>query len=88
MIDETMMQKNSIEKPSGTPLLQITDVNLLQSLVEKLWNIIDDIDTFSDMAKSDDRLYRALVERKQAERWSKTPITTDGYVLLVGRARR
>ncbi len=26
--------------------------------LEKLWDIIDDIDTYGDMAKSDDKLYR------------------------------
>ena len=29
--------------------------------LEKLWDIIDDIDTYGDMAKSDDKLYRSLV---------------------------
>lgn len=47
-------------------------------IIEELWKIIDDIDTYSDMAKSDDKLYRSLVEKKQDERW-KLPITTDEY---------
>lgn len=47
-------------------------------IIEELWKIIDDIDTYSDMAKSDDKLYRSLVEKKQNERW-KLPITTDEY---------
>ena len=35
-----------------------------------------------DMAKSDDALFRRLVEKKQKERW-KLPITTDGYEIIL-----
>ncbi|MCP3885103.1 MAG: hypothetical protein GY700_06445 [Propionibacteriaceae bacterium] len=42
-----------------------------------LWGLLDDIDTYSDMAKADDKLYRSLVERCQARRWE-CGITTDG----------
>ena len=52
------------------------------AIVEQLWAIIDDIDTYSDAAKSDDELYRRLVESRQADRW-KTGITTDGYSLNI-----
>lgn len=38
----------------------------LREALEFLWNIIDDIDTYSDMAKSDNSLFRTLVERRQA----------------------
>ena len=48
---------------------------------EKLWQIIDDIDTYSDMAKSDDKLYRSLVERKQKLRFE--ILTSDGYDLYL-----
>jgi hypothetical protein len=48
---------------------------------EKLWQIIDDIDTYSDMAKSDDKLFRGLVERKQKERFE--ILTSDGYDLFL-----
>jgi len=53
-------------------------------IIEKLWRIIDDIDTYSDMAKSDDKLYRSLVERKQNERW-KLPIECDGYSIKINK---
>ena len=49
-------------------------------VITKLWNIIDDIDTYSDIAKGDNRLYRSLVAEKQKTRW-KLPINTDGYKL-------
>lgn len=52
------------------------------SIIQQLWDIIDDIDTYGDMAKADDKLYRALVERRQKDRW-KTGITTDGQTLNV-----
>jgi hypothetical protein len=48
---------------------------------EKLWQIIDDIDTYSDMAKGDEKLYRSLVERKQKTRFD--ILTSDGYDLFV-----
>ena len=52
--------------------------------LEKLWDIIDDIDTYSDMAKNDDKLYRSLVERRQRQRFEQTGISTDGYELNGG----
>lgn len=52
------------------------------SIIQQLWDIIDDIDTYTDMAKADDKLYRLLVERRQKDRW-KTGITTDGQTLNV-----
>lgn len=58
-------------------------IDSLYSLVESLWQIVDDIDTYGDMAKSDDKLFRALVEKKQQQRW-KLPITTDGYKIFIG----
>lgn len=47
----------------------------------KLWGMLDDIDTYSDMAKSDEKLYRNLVERKQRQRFEL--ITSDGYDLFI-----
>jgi hypothetical protein len=52
--------------------------------LEKLWDIIDDIDTYSDMAKADEKLYRSLVERRQSDRFKETGISTDGYTLNGG----
>jgi len=56
------------------------DEKKLLNVIEYLWQIIDDIDTASDMAKSNDKTYRKIVERKQKLRW-KTGINTDGYTL-------
>jgi hypothetical protein len=53
-----------------------------EEIIEKLWQIIDDIDTYSDMAKSDDKLYRGLVERRQKDRW-KLPIDCDRHSITI-----
>jgi hypothetical protein len=57
------------------------DVELLRNLVEKLWDIIDDIDTASDMAKADDKWYRLRVESLQSKRFNY--VTSDGYKLFI-----
>ena len=59
-------------------------LRLALEALEKLWNIIDDIDTYSDMAKADEKLYRSLVERRQRQRFEETGISTDGYELHGG----
>jgi len=59
-------------------------MTLALEALEKLWDIIDDIDTYGDMAKSDDKLYRSLVERRQRQRFEQTGISTDGYELNGG----
>ncbi len=64
-------------------LSECEDVELLRGLVGKLWAMLDDIDTYSDMAKDDDKFYRARVERKQAMRWTETPVITDGYDIYI-----
>jgi hypothetical protein len=57
------------------------DVELLCNLVEKLWDIIDDIDTASDMAKDNDRWYRNRVEFLQRQRFDY--VMSDGYELFI-----
>ena len=57
-----------------------TRITELEGAVKFLWALIDDIDTASDIAKSDDVWYRKRVECLQSKRWA-TGITTDGYVL-------
>jgi basic membrane lipoprotein Med (substrate-binding protein (PBP1-ABC) superfamily) len=51
-----------------------------KQIIEYLWQIIDDIDTLSDIAKENDVVYRNMVEKLQKKRWN-TGITTDGYKL-------
>lgn len=59
-------------------------LKLALEAIEKLWNIVDDIDTYGDMAKADEKLYRSLVERRQRTRFEETGISTDGYTLNGG----
>ncbi len=45
-----------------------------------LWALLDDIDTASDRAKSNDKLYREIVERIQRRRFEIG--STDGQVVV------
>ena len=63
----------------GCRISECDDVEFLRDAVKKLWAIVDDIDTYSDMAKSDDKFYRNRVERRQKQRWTELGITSDGY---------
>ena len=45
-----------------------------------LWTMLDDIDTFSDMAKHNDKAFRTAVEEKVRERHR--VLETDGYDLF------
>ena len=45
-----------------------------------LWQIIDDIDTYSDMAKGNDKSFRQAVEKKVRERHK--ILASDGYNLF------
>jgi hypothetical protein len=51
----------------------------LREAATALFDLIDEIDTISDLAKNDDKLYRQLVERTQRRRFEIA--TTDGYSL-------
>lgn len=54
----------------------------MKGLVGALWQLLDDIDTATDMVKYDDKAYRARVERIQKKRWD-TGVVTDGYGIYV-----
>lgn len=66
-------------------LSECNDIKLLRETVDKLWQIIDDIDTMSDIAKSDDHFYRCRVEKIQKRRW-RLGISCDGYKLFFKEA--
>ena len=57
-----------------------------EQIIEFLWSLLDDVDTADDMAKGDDKVYRALARKAQAKRWE-TGITTDGYSLTMEDGR-
>lgn len=48
-----------------------------EEIARALFNLLDDIDTASDIAKSDDALYRKLVHKAHRRRFEFA--TTDGY---------
>jgi hypothetical protein len=64
----------------GVPLSEVTDSARLRADVEFLWNLLDDIDTTTDMAKENDKWYRARVEMIQGKRHQR--VTSDGYNLF------
>jgi len=79
---ESQLQNNVNELDRMIPMAEQLELQLAEreATIQKLWEIIDDIDTYGDMAKSDDAAFRSMVERRQKDRW-KTGITTDGYTL-------
>ena len=63
------------------PLSQETDTSRLRCTVDFLWSLLDDIDTASDIAKKDDKLYRQIVEAIQSRR--KEQVASDGCELYL-----
>ena len=49
-------------------------------IAEYLYTLLDDIDTISDIAKDNDKLYRKLVEKVQQKK--SLVADTDGYTLI------
>lgn len=54
----------------------------LHSVAQYLYKLLDDIDTAGDMAKADDKLYRAIVERTQAKK-GVVVAECDGYTVTL-----
>lgn len=50
----------------------------IEQIAEALWDIIDEIDTCSDIAKNDHQLYRALVENLQKDRFKYGTVDNEG----------
>lgn len=65
----------------GLPLDEEKDPDKLRDMAVKLWKMLDDIDTASDIAKSNDGFYRRMVEAVQKRRHQ--IITSDGYGLFL-----
>lgn len=63
-------------------LNECDDAELLRNICLKLFNIIDDIDTASDIAKNNLQLYQNLVYKHQEKRWD-SGLTCDGYNIYV-----
>ena len=63
-------------------IIDVVSESSKDETIEFLWQLLDDIDTVSDWAKSNDKAYRKAVEKIQKRRWE-TGITTDGYTLHI-----
>lgn len=74
-------QATTAPKPTGKPLEEIDDVEWLRWAVEKLWHLIDDIDTADDMFKENFKGFNAYTMRRQAERHK--VLESDGYDLFM-----
>ena len=62
----------------GEKISECTDIEYLRELAVGLFEIIDDIDTMSDIAKGNNVFYRNRVEKYQKKRW-KLGVISDGY---------
>jgi hypothetical protein len=69
----------------GTSLTACNDIEKLRTIAEKLWSLLDDIDTASDMFKPSDEVgYRKFYEytmRRVGER--QAILVSDGYDLFL-----
>lgn len=50
-----------------------------KDIAEKLWQLLDDIDTIDDIVKSNEKAYRDNIRKKVAERFKY--LSSDGYNL-------
>lgn len=62
-------------------LNECTNINLLREIVTYLYDLLDDIDTASDIAKSNDSLYRKMSEHIQQKKGYY--LYSDGYNLFL-----
>ena len=58
---------------------EIDRLRVRADAAEPLWDLLDDIDTASDVAKADNAAYRRMVEKVQRERFKYAD--SDGYSL-------
>lgn len=59
-------------------------IEKLEAVTTGLWDLLDEIDTISDLAKDNDELYRKLVERVQLRRFQFGK--TNGYDVVFSAA--
>lgn len=61
---------------------ECSDIELLRSELERVLNLLDDVDSASDLAEEDDELYRALIYN-QTENIFGDNIASDGNNWLI-----
>ena len=73
----------------GSPLAEVTDADQLREMADKLWSLLDDIDTASDAFKpSDEAGYRRFYEYAMKKAVARHAIiTSDGYDLYLPNAQ-
>jgi rubredoxin len=73
----------------GSPLAEVTDTDQLREMADKLWSLLDDIDTASDVFKpSDEAGYRRFYEYAMKKAGARHAIiTSDGYDLYLPNAQ-
>jgi len=87
--DSGLMQKEGggedprTEETHSIPLADCQDLPLLQGAVETLYQLLDDIDTVDDAAKSNDVFYRKAVHRLQARKHESGIYSEDGFELRI-----
>lgn len=64
----------------GTPLSEIKDPDLLRSMVDQLWSLLDHIDTLDDAARDNDLFFRNTTRAYQKKRFK--VLESDGYSLF------
>lgn len=74
------MRYNGFGNEKGTPLKELSKEELIE-FAEKLYSIIDDIDTAGDIAKDSDKIFRGLVDEAIDKR--EKFMTCDCYDILV-----
>ncbi len=62
---------------------EFNDLKYLQRVVIHLYDLLDDIDTADDMAKSNDKMYRSIVGSLQKKKNDSGVSSPDGYILNI-----
>lgn len=81
------MARESVDPTAlfGTSLADCNDIEELRAIVEKLWSLLDDIDTASDMFKPSDlsgyKRFYDYAMKKAADRGKQ--LESDGYHLYL-----
>lgn len=73
------MKEDELARAEDARMTAATTPSDVQAVADFLFSLLDDIDTASDMAKSDDQAYRAMVHRLHRRRFEVA--TTDGYTV-------
>ena len=72
--------KAAIEQAARTVPEIITTAKMYHEVAQRLYALLDDIDTAGDIAKGDDALYRKIVERTQSKKGTFV-ISCDGQTV-------